>query len=112
MELGPVVGGDGVSGASGVVDHADRTTVRGLDGSGLELTDQQVAGLTIDEREDAVLVRDATDHGVGFEVTDTASVLCSSWTLRYRPLAGEPTAGIVVPVSFSALFGRTAQMSM
>ncbi len=82
MELGTVVGRDGVSGTRGVVDQADRSAVGGLDGSGVELTDHHVARLTIDEREDAVLVGDVADHGIGFEVADSASILCSSWTLR------------------------------
>ncbi len=110
VELGAVIGGDGVSGASSAFDQADGPAVGSLDGTGLELSDHDVAALAIDEGEDAVLVGDVTDHGIGFEVADPASVLCTSGSLRKGPFAGQPTAGIVGTVPFSALFGRTAQM--
>jgi hypothetical protein len=112
VELGPVVSGDGVGGARSRPDQAQSSAVGGFDGAGLELTDHDVAGLAIDERNDTVLVGDVADHGIGFEVADTASVLCSSWAFRYGPFAGQPTAGIVGTVPFSALLGRTAQMLM
>jgi len=112
MELSAVVGGDGVSGASGVVDEADRSAVGGVDGTGLELPDHDVTALAIDEGEDAVLVGDVAEDGIGFEVADPATVLGTGGTLRYRPLSGEPTAGIVVTVPFPTLFGRTAQMQI
>ena len=73
---------------SGLVDQAYRSAVGGFDGTGLELTDHDVARLTIDEGEDAVLVGDATDHGIGFEVADSASILGSSWAFEYGAFAG------------------------
>ena len=59
-----------------------------------------------------MLIGAGTDHGIGFEVADSASVLCASWALRYRPFAGQPTSGIIGSVPFSALLGRTAQMQI
>ena len=112
MELGTVVGRDGAGGPSGVLDHVDRSTVGGVDGAGLELSDHDVAALTIDEREDAVLVADVTDHGIGFEVTDSASILRTSGAFTEGTFAGQPTSGIVVSVPFSALLGRAAQMQV
>jgi hypothetical protein len=110
VELGTVVGGDGTGEPSGVVDQVDRSAVGGHDGTGFELTDHDVSTLTIDEGEDAVLVGDVTDDGIGFEVTDTASVLGPSGTLRDGTFTGELPTGIVGTVTFYALFGKTAQV--
>ena len=112
MELGSVVGRYRSSGASGVVDHANRSAVGGLDGAGLELTDHDVARLAIDEREDTVPVGEVTDHGIGFEVVDSASMLSTSGSFTEGTFAGQPTSGIVGSVPFSALLGRTAQMQI
>jgi hypothetical protein len=112
VEFGSVVGRDGASRSGSRSDQPKSSAVGGLDGASLELTDHDVAALTIDEGEDAVLVGDVADHGIGFEVADPASVLGSSWTLRYRSFASQPTSGIVGSVPFSALLGRTAQMQI
>ena len=57
-----------------------------------------------------MLVGDVTDDGIGFEVTDTASVLGPSGTLRDGTFTGELPTGIVGTVTFYALFGKTAQV--
>ena len=85
MELGSVVGRDGVRGASRVVDQADCTAVGGFDGASFELSDHHVAGLTIDEREHAVLVG-AADDRITFEVPDPTAVLCCRQDDRPGPL--------------------------
>ena len=109
---GSVVGRYRSSGASGVVDHANRSAIGGLDGAGLELTDHDVARLAIDEREDTVPVGEVADHGIGFEVADSASMLSTSGSFTEGTFAGQPTSGIVGSVPFSALLGRTAQMQV
>ena len=79
---------------------------------GLELTDHDVARLAIDEREDTVPVGEVTDHGIGFEVADSASMLSTSGSFTEGTFAGQPTSGIVGSVPFSALFGRAAEMQV
>ena len=112
MELGSVVGRDGAGESRSSSDEANRLTVGSLDGSGLELTDHHVAGLAIDEREHAVLIGDITDHGIGFEVAHSASVLCTGGSLADGAFSGQPTSGIVGSIPFSALFGRAAEMQV
>ena len=112
MELGSVVGRDGMSGARGAVDEADRSAVGGLDGASLELTDHHVARLAIDEREHTVLVGDVTDHRICFKVADSASILCTSGSLVDVTFSGQTATGIVATVPFSALLGRTAEMQI
>ena len=112
MEFGSVVGRDGASRSGSRSDQSKRSAVGGLDGARLELTDHHVAALTIDEGEHAVLIGDIADDGIGFEVADSASVPCTSGSLRNGPFAGQPTTGIVASVPFSTLFGRTAQMQV
>jgi len=68
VELGAVVDGDGADAALGSVDERDRCTVGLRNGASPELGDHEVAGLPIDEREDAVLV--GPEDGVACEVTD------------------------------------------
>ena len=103
MELGSVVGRDGVRGARGRSDQANRPTVGGFDGASLELSDHHVAGLTIDEREYAVFVG-AADDRITFEVADLTAVLCRSRTLRDQPLAREPAPIVIAAVAFPSLF--------
>ena len=71
--------------------------------SSLELTDHDVACLAIDEREDAVLVGEVADHGIGFEVADSASILCGGGTLRDQPLARETASTVIASVAFTSL---------
>ena len=89
-------------GARGRSDQANRATVGGFDGASLELTDHHVAALTIDEREDAVLVG-AADDRITFEVPDLTAVLCCSRTLRDQPLAREPAPTVIAAVAFTSL---------
>ena len=79
MELGSVVGRDGAGRSRRCLDESNRSTIGGLDGASLELSDHHVARLTIDEREHAVLVG-AADDRITFEVPDLTAVLCC----RYR----------------------------
>ena len=67
--------------------------VGGLDGAGLELTDHQVAGLTIDEREHAVLVGEVADDRITFEVADSAAVVYTGGSLGEAMFASETTSG-------------------
>ena len=55
-------------------------------GSGVELGDHDVAGLTIDEREDAVLV--GSEDGVAFQVADAGPVLGTGRSFGDGTLAG------------------------
>ncbi len=64
VELGAIVDGDGADMSSGVVDELDGGSVGGHDGSGLEFANHDVAGLAVDECEEAVLV--GAEHGVAF----------------------------------------------
>jgi hypothetical protein len=51
VEFGTVVDGDGTGATSSVVDEVDGASVGGLDGPGPELADQDVSGLSVDERQ-------------------------------------------------------------
>ena len=59
-----------------------------------------------------MLVGDVTDYGIGFEVTDSASILRTSGSFTEGTFASQPTSGIVGSVPFSALLRRTAQMQI
>jgi hypothetical protein len=101
VELGAVIDGDGTGAASGGVDEPDRDAVEFGDGSSLELADHDVAGLPVDERDDAVLV--GAEHGVTLEVSDAGAVLGAGWPLGDHAFAGQAASRVIVTVAFTAL---------
>jgi len=110
VELGAVVDGDGTDTTSGIVDELDGTPVGGLDGSSGELTDDGEASLTVDEREQAVLV--GTENCVSLEVSNAGTILGAWRSLRDRLLTGEPSSGIIAAVAFAAFLACTAQVAV
>lgn len=110
MKLRAVVDRDGADTSAGVGNEGDGPSVGGLDGTGAELGDHDIAGLTIDEREDAVLI-DSQD-GIALQVTNAGPVLGTRWPLRDGFLTSEPASRVVATVSFAALLSGTPEMDV
>ena len=72
VELGAVVGGDGVEGSRGVTNELDGSPVERSDGAVSELADQNEAGGALNKRNDAVLCAGA-DDGINFPVANLAA---------------------------------------
>ena len=50
-----------------------------------------------------MLVGKIADHGIGFEVSDSASLLGGGGTLRDQPLARETASTVTAAVAFTSL---------
>jgi hypothetical protein len=73
VELGSVVGGDRANGQIRVRDQGDRGSVELGDGTGVELSDHEMSGGSLDEGDDAGL--SVADDGVDLPVSDFLSGL-------------------------------------
>jgi len=108
VEFGSVVDGDGSDPRGGAAEERDGAP-SGLSGvSGGELTDQEIAGLAIDQGEDGVLIGVA-DHGVAFEVAPTTAVLSSWGPFGDGPLAGEAAPAVVTAIALPTLLLGAAE---
>ncbi len=91
-----------------MVDELYGSAVGFGDGAVLELSDPEVAGLTIDEGDDAVLVEGA-ENGVAFEVSDAGSVCGTRRSLGDVTFTGEATTGVIGAVAFTAFLAGLAK---
>jgi len=110
MELGAVVDSYGSNATLGSANEFDGAAIGGFDGSGLELSDQDVPGLSVDEGEEAVPV--GTENRVTLQVSDTAAVLGTGWPLGDGPLSGKAASGIVAAVAFATLLLGAAKVAV
>lgn len=90
----------------------DRSAIELGNRFGLELGDEDEAGSTLDEREDAVLVGRGADDGVDFPVSDLAAVVRLGGSLGDMPFARESTARVVTAVSLAALLGGVTELGV
>jgi hypothetical protein len=97
--------------AERVVDEGNGSAIGVLHSSGLELADHDVAGLAIDEGEDAVGVSTPQD-GIAFEVANAAAVLSAWRSLGDVPFSSQAAATVVVAVAFSALLGGVPKVEV
>src|SRR6185437_7249465 len=94
VELGAVVGGDGLEAAGMLTDQPHGQLILGSIG---QLADQGVAGLALDQSHDAVLAAGA-DHGVDLPVSGFATIIDARRPLADVPLARQASAAVVATI--------------
>ena len=100
VELGAVIGGDGVEPVGVALGQADRPVVELLRGAGPELADEEVAALALHQAHDAVLIAGPHD-GIDLPVPDAPAVEHMRGTIGEVALAGEPAATVIGAVAFA-----------
>src|SRR6185437_16613 len=108
VELGAVVGGDGLEAAGMLTDQPHGALGQLILGSIGQLADQGVAGLALDQSHDAVLAAGA-DHGVDLPVSGFATIIDARRPLADVPLARQASAAVVATIPFAPLFAGAAQ---
>src|SRR5947208_16989911 len=98
VELGAVVGGDGLEEVGPTVDQLEKSLVGGRNGALCELADQNAAGSSFDEADDAVFASCADDR-IHLPVTDLSAELDRRWALGDMALAGSGSARFIGAVA-------------
>ena len=111
VELGAVVGGKCLDVYVVALDEPNGTLVELCGGSGAELSDQDVLGLSLDHSGDAVLVVGA-DDGVDFPMAESGAILGPQWALGDVALACEDPPGIVGSIAFAALLSSVPEVGV
>src|SRR5688572_28368543 len=88
VELCPIVGSDGLELPLVTVDEVDDSSVERGGRPIFELADQEHAGLSLDQRDDAILTAGADDR-VDLPVPRLAAPLDHRGTLRDEPFSGQ-----------------------
>ncbi len=106
VELGAVVGGDGLEQVGMAADQLDGPFGEHDHGAVDELADQNPAGDALDEADDAVLAA-GTDYGVHLPVPDLPTQFHGRGPLSNVPFAGHASALLVRTVTLAALSALT-----
>ena len=106
VEFTPVVSRDRAKLVRVPCDKLPQPPVCLMDRPGGEFADEDVSGFPVHDRQDAGLI--LTHDRVDFPVPDPRAVLRTIRALSERPLAGEPAAAVVGPVSFPPLLPSPA----
>ena len=109
MELGSVVGGDGMDGMRFVRQELDGALGGMVCGGARELADAHQAAFAFDDRDDAGLA--ATMDCIGFPVAAAGPSLHHGGPLGDEPLARETAAAVVAAVPFASEFAGPAQVA-
>lgn len=107
MELGAVVGGDGLESPGVLHNKSDGPLIQFFFGAGLELPDQHEACAALDQRNDTV--QGASHDGVDLPVTAAGAFCRRLGALRDMALAGESAPAVVAAVALAPLLAGTAQ---
>ena len=107
MELGAIVGGDGLEVLGVLPDESDSACTGLLLRPRPELTDEQVATLALDQAHDAMLAAGAHD-GVDFPMAEGSARFNTVWSFADMSLAGEAAAAVIRAVALSALLSGAA----
>jgi len=111
IEFGAIVGGERFKELRGASDQSVQSPVHGGHGAIVELADDGESGAALHEGDDAV--RGAMSHdGVDFPMAKHGPVIDVFGAFGDVAFPGEPSPGIVGPVTFSSLFGMAAKMGM
>jgi len=109
VELGTVVGGDGFEALRMAAHEAHRAVIGVLLSTGSELADDDVAGFTVDNGDETVLITLAND-GIDLPVTDLGAQLGGGRALADVTFAGKTTAAVIRAVAFAPSLAGAAQV--
>src|SRR5574337_857611 len=109
MELGAVVGGDGLEAPSMFANQPHSAFGQFGLAAVSQFADQGVAGLAFDQGHDAILAAGA-HHGVDFPVCGFAAILDARRPFADVPLAGEAAAAVVATIALAPLLAGAAQV--
>lgn len=91
--------------------QSQRASVGVLGGSGSQLADQDVAGFSFDDRDEAVVIPFA-DDGIDLPVTDFRAQVSGERSLADVTFAGEAAATVVGAVALAAFFPGPSQVGV
>src|SRR6185503_13451862 len=111
VELGTVVGGDGFEALRMPAHEAHRTLISVFLGTSSELANHDVAGLAVDDGDEAVLITLA-DDGIDLPVTDLGAKVGGERPLADVTFASEATTAVVGAVALTPSLASAAKTSV